>query len=145
MDMLYVLATALGTSLVFASVVWAILPEMPMWLVSVLFAVAFPVLFPIFIISRILVELVTRFFGPRSFPDLRMTKKEAMAMAAQERTKAGINRSIDWVSAQRTDGRLAWIAGMTFIGGGPTVPTVHIDDATGQVSVIHWPLNDGGS
>jgi hypothetical protein len=108
MDALYVLSTALGTSLLFASVVWAILPEMPMWLVSVLFAVAFPLFFPIFIISRILAELVTRFCGLRSFPEPRTTEEEAMALAAEVYTEPGRARRGNSVTAYTapTDDRL---------------------------------------
>jgi hypothetical protein len=130
MPMLYVL----GAALVIALIVWLILPGLSVWSVLVLLALAFLVLWQGFIIATLLREFVSLFFGPRP-PKPRMTNEQVMALAAEALAKHGINSPIGLVNVQRTDGRLTWIV-MTLIRGAGS--TVHIDDATGEVSVRHW-------
>jgi hypothetical protein len=132
MPMLYVL----GAALIIASVVWFILPGLPVWSVLVLLAVAFLVLWPTFTIAIALVELVSFFFLPHP-PKPRMTNDEVTALAAEALAKDGINRPIGLLDTQRTGGRLTWIVGTLTRGSGSTA---HIDDATGEVSVRHWGI-----
>jgi hypothetical protein len=126
----------LGAALIIALVVWFVVPGLPVWSVLVLLAVAFLVLWPTWTIAITLVEFVGLFFLPHR-PKPRMTNEEVMALAAEALAKDGINRPIGLLNTQRTGGRLTWIVGSLTIGIGSTV---HIDDATGEVSVRHWGI-----
>jgi len=74
-------------------------------------------------------------FGPAS-SETRMTRDEAMALAAKAAEAAAIDRVLGWATVRRIDGRLIWVVSTATKGSGWSVS---IDDATGEVGpVTRW-------
>jgi hypothetical protein len=136
MPMLYLL----GVALIITSILWFFLPGLPVWSVLPVMAVAFLVLFSLYVLFIGLVDLLTQFrrllFGPPPPPETRMTKEEVMALAAEAFANTRTDDVLCWPTVHSVDGRLTWIVGTATVGSGWTIS---IDDATGEVGPVeHW-------
>jgi hypothetical protein len=136
MPMLYFLGVALIIALIF----WFLMPGLPVLSILPVMAVAFLVLFSLYLLITGLAEVLAQFrrllFGAPPPPETRMTNEEVTALAAEAFAKARINDAHIWPTVEYIEGRLIWIIGTPAVGSGSTV---HIDDATGEVGPVeHW-------